>query len=154
MPWRALHAGGLRDHTAVPFGFAYETNPPFCPAFGSMRAEPLPIRSAIARFPLGLSIDTRESSPIASFSTPKSEGARESVALFADAFRVVVEELRASRAEGEPFAGVQLPPSHTGLAEQEAKPTSRGMRQSTRNGQGAGDRERGLDRHRGRSTGG
>ncbi len=111
---RILHKHGVRDHAAVPFGFAYETNPPFCPAFSSIRVRPLPIRSPIARFPLGLSIDSRDGQPIAVFTTPQAEGARERLDQFANQFQACLRRLD---------SGTELP--RGGSSERSSEPQAR-----------------------------
>ena len=74
---RAIHQQGAGDQSPVPFGYAFETNDPFCPSFNELRARPLPIWNSVARFPVGFSIDHRGTTRSASFAVPRANGAAE-----------------------------------------------------------------------------
>ena len=68
---RELRRRGGQDVNIVPFGYANETRPPFQPDIPGLATRPAPLRGRIARFRIGLSLDRRAGSLIASLSGPR-----------------------------------------------------------------------------------
>jgi amino acid adenylation domain-containing protein len=62
---------GGSDASVVPFGFANETRPPFQPFIEGAHSVPLPLRSRIARFRVGLSLDRRHGRLFVSLTGPQ-----------------------------------------------------------------------------------
>jgi amino acid adenylation domain-containing protein len=55
----------------VSFGFAHETRAPFCPKMPGLTTEAVPVRTRIARFPLGLTLDRRGGRLVSTLSAPR-----------------------------------------------------------------------------------
>lgn len=82
---KELHRRASSAGAAVPFGFAFETNPPFCPAMPGLETSPQPVRGSVARFPVGLAVDRREGGLRATLSAPNGPGAAPMLAQIRDA---------------------------------------------------------------------
>jgi len=108
---KEVHRRGPSRGLVVPFGFAYETSEPFGPAMGGLGIEPITIRSGIARFPIGLSVDHRDRRMRSTLSAPVGANAETMLYRIQDAMRRIVCDATGQAVLG---ASSRVPFSETG----------------------------------------